>query len=616
MAGAPRRDPNARRGRWPAILAATSGVFALTIVPSLGLLFQGGQTPSPMGALLGFIAPLLLAISAVVLALISLLRLWSRQGVVVWRGLALVGGGLGSLVVGAFVLLFNLPSRIGPPKTEPKPERDVYRATVTSLAPSENAATRQANPEIAVHLAEPIPPKTRDSAYEAISFQVTCKDCATDDDNVPGVVLIFTDTPRIRFIPDAPLPAGKTFRAFLEVRRDFLRPTYFALESQAWTFQTAEDPAEALGIPLRWIHPQMPRNGRSEIVARPGTLPPKASTSERWLIKAAVVGCGDEGAGYSIADADGGFRVEVGDPVACAVDPERTVWLGLKAPGGKKRLRFQQPFFVDENETFVVQPDRPVRIETSWGAILEVPPASLPQTSRIRLSRSSALRPPSVPAGLREAGSFSFSLEPIGEPKRSTGRNQKFWAKETLRVAIPAPRGAQPGDRALMTIPDGDRLHLIGVSGVTEIGGRLYMANFRHLQPARDNLTCDDFPTDTHRRCTIERNLREFGASSDSIFLLGDAKTWAFAAGYDPIGRKTKVGVKYESRSILYFDERCFFPWAPSYWGSCGHFIVPVRIGEQVRLRRWSPWTLPSRDTIRIPPRTVRLTREGLTIVP
>ncbi len=345
----------------------------------------------------------------------------------------------------------------------------VVAPTVTGFSPADGATGQPVGSVVTVTFSEPLAPGT-------VTGSVLTLELADSPGLFVDGTVRLEDGVRAVFTPDRPLPPGRTFRARFSGGVADVGGTFYAGQPVAWSFSTSAVVVAGGQVQPELFHVRIPENGVAEIYGEPGALPVVASGEVSWVVTPEIEGpVADPLRETFPAASDGSFTGTVGHPPEHAVDLASRVWVKVFDSAGQLAAEFRLgPFQSADGKGFVAPAGEAVTFVSAEGNEVTVPAGAFDRPTLVRVEN---LDPATIgvptPQGMAVGGYVRLDFE--GE------------AAESLRLAVPAPVGAEPGAQVFIgepiQLPWGRRLKFLSLGAVEQRDDGAYLSNAESLQP-------------------------------------------------------------------------------------------------------------------------------------
>ncbi|HKH43760.1 MAG TPA: Ig-like domain-containing protein [Thermoanaerobaculia bacterium] len=461
---------------------------------------------------------------------------------------------------------------------EPVPPR------IVSKTPQEGATNQPLATAVTILFSEPLAPATATSS--TLTLELLDGEGQASGVFVDGAVSL-VDTLRVVFAPSRPLLPGRRFRAHFSGGVADAGGTLYAGPPQSWSFSTSSVTVPGGQVHSEKFHIRVPVNGIAQIYGDPGALPGSLSGQTPWAVSPEIEGpVADPLRETFQAKADGSFTGTVGHPPAFKVELGSKVWVKVFDPTGTLAAQFQVgPFTTPDGLGFVAPAGEAVTFRSAEGLVVDVPAAAFDKATLVRVRM---LAPGAVgvatPQGLGLGAYIDVDFD--GE------------AKETLRVAVPAPAGIADDAQVFIGKPVdlawGRRIQFLSAGGVLERDGQRYLSNDPSLQPEPEpgaakrgvvratGRTCRNSRQEGLNRCFLQSLLVEFTLRSTAAFYYEQGVEWSILAGL-AAPFPMMLGIAQEAITNFLADSWVYMP-RPHDWN--GGFVLPVLSGEPLELAR------------------------------
>jgi RHS repeat-associated protein len=345
--------------------------------------------------------------------------------------------------------------------------------TITSLQPADGSTDQPTGTPIVVAFSKPLDPAS--VSPDMLTLEVLYADGRPTGIFLTGTVGLSPDRASLVLSPSRPLPGSRYYEArFTGGVRD-QNGTPYVGGPRAWRF------ASAMGVPAGGqvnpskIHILLPSGGTAQIIGDPGAVP------AGWGVSADIEGpviC--PSIATVPANSQGAFTYTAGCPPTVPVTLESRVHLKVFAPepGGTFSLAATiklGPFVTADGRGVVAPPNEATTYTTPEGINVEIPDGAFEVETLVTLTK-------------RAPSSITVPLNPGLEIGAAVDVEFQGTARKTLRVRVPLEGGAIAGRMVFVGEPIslawGERLKLLDLGKVVEIGGVKHASNYLIDQPA------------------------------------------------------------------------------------------------------------------------------------
>jgi RHS repeat-associated protein len=480
--------------------------------------------------------------------------------------------------------------------------------TVVSVAPADGAADQPVGSEVSVLFSEPLSGTTVGDA--TLTVELADLEGLPSGLRVQGSVALSPDGTRVVFTPTRPLVPGRTFLVRFAGGVADATGTFYEGAPVAWSFATGAVFVTGGQVHPERFHVRVPADGVAELYGEPGAVPGVPAGSTPWIVSPEIEAPAADPVRDSFAvAADGSFTGTVGHPPDFGATIASRVWVKVFDPSGTLAAEFRLgPFETADGLGFVAPGGEKVVFQSAEGIEVTVPAGAFDEATLVRVRQldPSTLGVP-TPTGMALGAYVDLDFK---------GR-----ANEGLRLAIPAPADAAPGDKVFvgepMALPWGRRLRILSVGGVESRADGNYLSNHRELQPAalqpgplsegtaviarssrtgEATLSTKELPPRTRANLLFELSLR-----GSAGWFHEKGATWTMAGGI-----VQSFGLYQEiAKEALYTKVADAWVYVPEPYDWNGGFLLPVLTDEPLEVVRRDTatgWILGESTYAAIPP--------------
>jgi len=434
--------------------------------------------------------------------------------------------------------------------------------TVISVAPSAGATDQPVGSEVSILFSEPLAAST--VSESTLTVELAGADGTPSGLYVDGDVTLSADGTRVVFTPDRPLLPGRTFLARFDGGVADAGGTFYDGAPMAWTFGTSTAVTSGGQVHPERFHIRVPVDGLAEIYGDPGAVPSVPAGSTPWVVVPDLGGpVADPTVDSYPVSGDGSFTGTAGHPPDFAVALDSEVWVKVFDPSGTLAAEIRLgPFVTPDGKGFVAPAGEALEFRSVDGVVVQVPAGAFDEATLVKVTmQDPATLGMEIPRGLAVGAYVSLDFD--GE------------AKESLRLAVPAPAEAPAGAQVFVAepvaLPWGRRFKFLTLGAVEERSDGKYLSNDPSLWP-------DAVGTVSGNSLAAASAENQAGVQSgNGLSAQGEAATLAPK-------RIPKRFLRERMQELAYRSDAVWFYEFGASWAVMGGSVAPFSLGFGIGL--------------------------------